>query len=322
MMSSGANVPALIGTSGRARAGHVEGESVALLGHLHPDGERLVDHAVAVDLRRALVHTVGNIGDLGAHLAFGAMAHLGDRLVHHLGAVAIDQCGQPHLAGRQRGGLRLDVADALVGNADVGHDDRQDLLVHLALLPELHRRQAKTFLLDLGGAGGKAARHHAADIRPVACVGEPGEDLALVEERLHEAHIHQMRAAQIGIVDDEDVAWIDLAGIVGFHTLDDRPGRKLHGADENRQSQLALRNQRAVDGVVNPVGTIHSLRNHWRKGRANERQVHFVADLDQAVLDDGQGDGVEIGHAENLAQAVPSCAMIAGNSPPFRTDGP
>ena len=76
----------------------------------------------------------------------------------------------------------------------------------------------------------------------MAGVGQPGEQLALVEERLHEAHVHQMRAAEIGIVDDEHVAGIDLAGIVGFHTIDDRPGRELHGADEDRQSQFALRN--------------------------------------------------------------------------------
>ena len=68
--------------AGRARARHVEGEVLALLGDLHPDGERLVDHAVAVDLRGALVDAVGNVGDLGAHLALGAVAHLGDRRPH------------------------------------------------------------------------------------------------------------------------------------------------------------------------------------------------------------------------------------------------
>ena len=145
-------------------------------------------------------------GDLGAHLALGAMAHLVDRLLHDAGAVAVDQRRQPLLAGGERGGLRLDVADALVGDAHVAHQDGQDLLVHLALLPELYRRQAQAFLLHFGGAGREAARHHAADIRPVAGVGEPGEQLALVEERLHEAHIHQMGAAEIGIVDDEHVA--------------------------------------------------------------------------------------------------------------------
>jgi hypothetical protein len=47
------------------------------------------------------------------------MAHLGDRLAHGFRAVTVDQGGQPLFAGGQRGGLRLDVADALVGDADV-----------------------------------------------------------------------------------------------------------------------------------------------------------------------------------------------------------
>ena len=231
------------------------------------------------------------------------MAHLGDRLAHGFRAVAVDQGGQPLLAGGERGGLRLDVADALVGDADVGQDDRQDLLVHLALLEEFHRRQAQSFLLDLRRAGREAARHHAADVGPVAGVGEPGEHLALVEERLHEPHVHQMRAAEIGIVDDEDVARIDLAGIVALHALDHRPGRELHGADEHRQAELALGDQRAVGGVIDAVGTVHALRDHRREGRAHEGEIHLVADLDQAVLDDGQGDGIEVRHALDMAYA-------------------
>ena len=35
------------------------------------------------------------------------------------------------------------------------------------------------------------------------------------------------------------------------------------------------------------------------KAAAHEGQVHFVTDLDQAVLDDGQGDGIEVGHGSN-----------------------
>ena len=175
-------------------------------------------------------------------------------------------------------------------------DDRQDLLIHLALLPELHRRQAQPLLLHFGGAGREAARHHAADIGPVAGIGQPGEQLALVEERLHEPHIHEMRAAEIGIVDDEHVARIDLAGVVRLHALDHRPGRELHGADEHRQAELALGDQRAVGDVVDAVGTVHALGDHRREGGAHEGEVHLVADLDQAVLDDGQGDGIEVGH--------------------------
>ncbi len=56
------------------------------------------------------------------------------------------------------------------------------------------------------GSGREAARHRAADVGPVAGVGQPAEQLAVAIDRHHEAHIHQMRAAEIGIVDDIDVA--------------------------------------------------------------------------------------------------------------------
>ena len=224
------------------------------------------------------------------------MAHLGDRLAHDLRTIAVDQGGEPLLTGRERGGLGLDVADALVGNADVGQDDGQDFLVHLALLEELHRRQAQAFLLDLGGAGRETARHHAADIGPVAGIGQPGEQLPPVEERLHEAHVHQMGATEIGIVDDEHVARIDLAGIVALHPLDHRLGRELHGAHEYRQAELALGDQRTVGGIVDAVRAVHALGDNRREGGAHKGKIHLVADLDQAVLDDGQRDGIEVGH--------------------------
>ena len=106
-----------------------------------------------------------------------------------------------------------------------------------------------------------------------------------------------MGAAEVGVVDDEDVARLHLSCIVGLHPLYDGTGRKLHGADEDRQPQFALRDQGPVGRVVNTVGAVHALGNHRRESRPDKRQVHFVTDLDQAVLDDGQGNGIEVGHA-------------------------
>ena len=138
------------------------------------------------------------------------------------------------------GGLCFDVADALIGDPDIGKDDRQDLLIDSRRLVKLHRRQAQTFLLDFGGMGRKSARHHAAGVGPVAGIGEPSEMAAAIEERLDELDVHQMRAAEIGIVDDENVAFAD-----GLCALDHRLGRELHRADEDRQAELALRDQLA-----------------------------------------------------------------------------
>ena len=89
----------------------------------------------------------------------------------------------------------------------------RDLAVHLAALEELHWRQPQPLLLDLGRVRGESARHHAADVGPVAGVLQPAEQLAIDEERHGEAHVHEMRAAEIGIVDDVDVAGLRRRGL-------------------------------------------------------------------------------------------------------------
>ena len=145
--------------------------------------------------------------------------------------------------------------------------------------------------------GRKAPGHHAPGVRPVAGVGEPGEDLAFIEKRLHELHVHEVRAAEVGVIHDEDVTRIDRPLVVP-HALDHRPGGKLHRADKNGQAELALGDQRAVFLGVDAVGAVHRLRDHGREGCAAEGEVHLVADLLQAVLDHGKRDGIDcyLGH--------------------------
>ena len=92
------------------------------------------------------------------------------------------------------------------GHADIRHDDGEDLVVELARLEEPHRRQAQSLLLDLGRSRRIAARHRAADVRPVSGVRKPGEQPSAIEERLHELDVHQVRAAEVGVIDGEDVA--------------------------------------------------------------------------------------------------------------------
>ena len=282
--------------AGRRRAAHVEGQRGIVdstgLGDLHRDAQGLVDHAVGIDERFTFIDAVGDSGDARAHLLCRALAQFGDRRGHARLAVAPDQRAQALFAGHQRRGLRLDVADALVGDADVRADDREDLVVDLAALVQLDRRQAQPLLLDLDRVGRKPARDHAAGVGPVAGVGQPAPQAAVVEKRLDELHVHQVGAAKIGVVEDEHVARVQ-RDRVALDPLDHRSHRELHGADEHRQSQLALRDQRAILCGVDAVRAVKRLGNHRRERRAHERQIHLVADLVEAVLDHGEGDGVE-----------------------------
>ena len=168
-----------------------------------------------------------------------------------------------------------------------------DLAVHLAALEELDRRQAQALLLHLGRLGREAARHHAADVRPVAGVLQPAEELAPIVEGQREAHVHQVRAAEVGIVDDVDVAGLGRAGLALADQADDLARRILHGADEHRQPELALADQRAGLLVVDAGRAVVGLGDHRREGRAREGDVHLVADLAEAGLDHRQRDGID-----------------------------
>ena len=85
-------------------------------------------------------------------------------------------------------------------------------------------------------------------------IGEPGEHLALVEVGAVEAHVHQVRAAQVGIVRDVDIPRPDVP-----RTFDDGLGTELHGSDEDRQAELALGDQRTGVLVIDAVGAVQGL---------------------------------------------------------------
>src|SRR5882757_2473333 len=133
--------------------------------------------------------------------------------------------------------------------------------------------------------------------------------LASIEERLDELHIHQVGAAQIRVVDDEDVAFAEIGGAID-HGL----RRELHRPDENRQSQLALSDQFAGVACIDSVRPVEAFGNDGAERRANEGQVHFIADLLQAVLNDRERDRIEpshVGSFPTLMMMLPDESMCA-----------
>ena len=299
-------------TARRRRTCEIKRKISVLLGDLQCDPERLVDHAIRVDERFRRVDAIGDTRDMGAHQRRRTQPHFSNRGQHGACSITRDQFGQPRGSHFQRRRLRLDVADALIGNADVAADDGVDLAVHHPALEQLDGRQAQSFLLDLGGLGGKPARHHAADVRPVPRVLQPAEQLAIHVERHGEAHIHQVRATQIGVVDDVDVIRLGRGHLPLADQPDDLGGGILHCADEHRQAKFALRDQRAVVGRIDARRAVIGLRDHRRKRRAREGNVHLVANLREAGLNHRDGKPVGFGgHASLLILRFPISSTSA-----------
>ena len=76
--------------------------------------------------------------------------------------------------------------------------------------------------VDVEGAGDAAA-----DVGPVAVRLRVRDDLALVEDRPHDADVVEVRAADVRVVDREDVARVDVAA----ERLDHRLAGEVQRAD-------------------------------------------------------------------------------------------
>jgi hypothetical protein len=61
-------------------------------------------------------------------------------------------------------------------------------------------------LVDFGGGRGEATRDATADVWPVTGVRQVAKQLTVVEERAHQLHVHNVRSAQVRVIDHEDVA--------------------------------------------------------------------------------------------------------------------
>ena len=256
--------------TGGARPGEIKAQPVIDPGDAEPDLERLVDHAVAVDIGHRLPASLGHGGDHLAHLRRGAAAQLVDRLGHRVVAITAQKKVEPVSPDIQRGSLCLHVTDPLVCDADVGTDDGVDFLVHDPLLEQLYRRQAQPFLFNRGRRGGESPRHGPASIRPVAGIRQPAPQLAVTVIGTHEAHIHEMRAAKIGIVDDIDVAGLG-RGRAALADQPDQFGRRiLHRPDKDGQAACPLRDQGAVIGGIDAVRPVIRLGDDGREGGPRE----------------------------------------------------
>ena len=104
---------------------------------------------------------------MSTHQPLGTGLQLGNCGINGLDAIPVEQMSQPFFADTERAELRANIADPLVGDADVVQDDVDDVLANLAAADEFHRWQAQPLLHDLGRRCGKTARHHAPGIGPM-----------------------------------------------------------------------------------------------------------------------------------------------------------
>ena len=98
--------------------------------------------AVNVPLRKAF--------QLRQHHPLAVVEEALHRVQHRPGAVAPEEFEDARLPDPVRGDPGPEVAERLVGEADVGADQLDERAVDLAAVHELHERELEALLVDLG----------------------------------------------------------------------------------------------------------------------------------------------------------------------------
>jgi hypothetical protein len=164
--------------------------------------------------------------------------------------VALDEPAErplPYRRGRQLG---AEVAQDVVGHADIGAEDVEHRVVADAPVVDLDTGDPDAFLVDLGCGSRVAARHDSADVHVMRHDAHERHQPLSDEDRPQDVDVWQVDAAPaVRIVQDEDVARVDPAAVQAGH------GR--HGRWERPE----------VERNAQPLG------EHRAVGRAERRRV-------------------------------------------------
>ena len=167
-------------------------------------------------------------------------------------------------------------------HAAVMHGDVENVLLQFALAVELDRRQAQALLENRPGVVRQGARHLAAHVGHVAEHRRPGDQMPLAEDRRNDelvVGVADRALATVRVVQENDVAVLDLAFIIAQKTVDERA--------ELADDHLAVAIGDERKGVA-------LLANAGRQGRAEQGRVHFNARVSQGVFYDVEGHRIDI----------------------------
>ena len=110
-----------------------------------------------------------------------------------LDADAVEQLGEPALAGANGGDLGVQVADAGLRQAGVEAQQVEPLADGLALGDDAGRPEPQPLLVDVRGPHDRAGVD-GTDVVPVCARGAEADQLAAEEDGAHHRHVMQVRA--------------------------------------------------------------------------------------------------------------------------------
>ena len=213
------------------RVREVEGRLVAADQDPHAHTEGPIVHAVVVEPVLAFPHPVGQGTEGRAHLGLGRGMERVEAGLERVGAVPRDQLAEAPGRDVVGGVLGEDVALALVAAADIREQEVELLPVGAGGREEADGRDAHPLLIALGRPRHVAAGHGAADVGPVGEVDGEGEEPAAREHGSDRLHVRQVVAADLGQVEEPDVA---LLQALGRHALEQLLDSERHDPEVDR----------------------------------------------------------------------------------------
>src|SRR3977135_1570445 len=106
---------------------------------------------------------------------------------------------------------RRQIAPELARIANIQSQQIEQIVARPPALVELDGRNAQSFLPDLGGRGIVAAIRRAADVALMRADDGPEQTPLTIKDRHEGGQIRQMAPAVIGIIEQNEVAWLDIA---------------------------------------------------------------------------------------------------------------
>ncbi len=180
------------------------------------------------------------------------------------------------------GDERVQIGGAPIGLARLVHDQLDQVFIIDAALVDLDRRNAHAFFED----GARVDRHRAgnlaADVGLVAEHRRPGDEAAIAVDRQQHQPVVGMADgafAAVRVGEQDHVPLFDGAVEVADEAIDE--------AAELADDHLAI-------GVGDQRKGIALFADARRHGGAHQRRVHFDAGVAQGVLDDIEGDRIDL----------------------------
>ncbi|MNN19825.1 hypothetical protein D3C81_1330800 [compost metagenome] len=220
----------------------------------------------------------------------GHVLQLGDAGAHLLHAVLVEQVQQVALADLAGAVLGVEIALLVGAGAHVGEHEVDHVLAALALFPQLDRRDAQAFGVDLLGVRVVAGRHRAADVGQVALAHGPEHQLALVVHRLVHAAVEDVAALVRWVVVVDHVALGDV--------VTKKRGHAFHGGNQRAQVDrdvLALQDHFG-EMVEQRVRVVMGQVEHTGAAGLFQGQSHFALRCLQRTPDNRKGDRIYCFH--------------------------